>query len=72
MLKLMKAKRIKDNIKIVIMTIAIVLIWRGVWGFCDEYLFPNQKDISYGISIAIGLFLLWLDDFSIDELIRGR
>lgn len=68
----MKTKKIKDNVKIVIMTIAVVLIWRGVWGFCDHYLFPNHQDISYGISLAVGLFLLWVDDFSIDELIRGR
>ncbi len=68
----LKVKNFKENLKVIVMTIAIVLIWRGVWGFCDEYLFPNHKDISYGISIAFGLFLLWLDDFSIDELIKSR
>lgn len=65
-----KFKHFKENLKILVITLAIVLIWRGVWGFCDLYLFPNQQEISYGISIAFGVLLLWMDDFRIDELIK--
>ena len=51
--------------------LGIVLFWRGVWGLLDRYLFPNYELYSFLISLVIGVIILYIDDFSLDEL-RAR
>jgi hypothetical protein len=46
----------------------IVTIWRGIWGLMDLYLFPDQPQISYILSIVIGVIVLLLDDADLREL----
>lgn len=48
--------------------LGVVLFWRGIWGLTDLYLFPNQPELSYLISILGGLLILWIDDGEITEL----
>jgi len=43
---------------------------RGVWGLLDIYLFPGSPTFSQLVSIALGFLVLYLDDFSIDNLKR--
>jgi len=50
--------------------LGVVLFWRGVWGLTDLYLFPNQPELSYLISILGGLLILWVDDGEITELVH--
>jgi len=54
----------------IIVAIAIIMLWRGVWGLMDLYLFPNQPWLSYTIGGVIGLLLLFLDDFKLTEIGR--
>jgi len=42
-----------------------------VWGLLDRYLFPNYELYSFLISLVIGVIILYIDDFSLDEL-RAR
>ncbi len=51
--------------------LGIVLFWRGVWGLLDHYLFPEYQVLSFVISAVAGLVVLYMDDFSLDEL-RAR
>ena len=58
--KLRKAKRKffvflrpLSDIKLLIFTIAIVIIWRGVWNLTDEYFLPDHFFASNILSILI-------------------
>lgn len=44
--------------------IGVILLWRGVWGYCDKYLAPDYPAISIILSIVFGLLLLTI--FSVD------
>lgn len=54
----------------IIVAVAIIMLWRGVWGLMDLYLFPAQPWVSYIVGGAIGLLLLFLDDFKLTEIGR--
>ena len=56
------------NVFIIYKAIAIVLVWSGIWGLSDELIFPDHPLLRYCIILTVGLFLLWIDDFSLDEL----
>lgn len=38
----------------------VVLAWRGVYGFFDAYLYPNDQNLSAGLSLLIGYPLYFL------------
>lgn len=46
----------------------VVLVWRGLWGLMDAYLFPDHPEMSYAVSIAIGVIILLIDDYELEEL----
>jgi hypothetical protein len=46
----------------------LILLWRGIWGILDIYLFPNERILSYAISIGLGLLVLLIDDLELNEL----
>jgi hypothetical protein len=51
----------------------IVFFWRGVWVLSDIYLFPStpfdENHLKSGlVSVILGIVLLYIDDFSLDEL----
>lgn len=56
------------NIHTVIDLIGIVLIWRGAWNIIDVYLLPGNTLLSSLVGGAIGLVVLFLDDFELKEL----
>jgi len=37
---------------------SMVMLWRGVWGLLDIYLFPQNRTISYILSVIIGILIL--------------
>ncbi len=75
-------KELKENPKIaelkarypianvVVVIIAIVMLWRGVWGLLDVYLFSGSPVLSYLTSLFLGGLVLYLDDFKMDNLKR--
>ena len=52
-----------------LVAIGVILVWRGIWNLVDLYLFPKNPLLSNTTSILIGLFLLYLPDNNIEELI---
>ncbi len=53
-------KRKKNSyIRILQIVIAVVLVWRGLWGLMDLYIFPDQLLVSYIVSLVIGLLVLF-------------
>lgn len=61
-------KKTHSNIYTLLIAIAVVAVWQGMWGLIGLYVFPEQEVLSYTVSLALGLLLLWLNDFRLDEL----
>ena len=61
-------KDYKSNRNIFLIFLAIVMVWRGVQDLLTLCLFPNHPIISCIICIAIGLSILLIDDWKLDEL----
>lgn len=58
----------KPNIFIIYKTIALIMVWAGIWGLIEEYVFPSSPTLRYVSVLLGGLFLLYIDDGSLDEL----
>ena len=68
--RLAEFKARHPNGNAVVIVLAIIMLWRGVWGLLDIYLFPGSPNLSYLVSIALGILILYLDNFSIENLKR--
>lgn len=68
--KLARLKAQHPNLNALVIVFAIVMLWRGVWGLLDTYLFPGSPTLSYLVCIGLGAVILYLDNFSIDNLKR--
>jgi hypothetical protein len=52
---------LNDSIKILILGLAVILVWRSVWLICDKY--TGKDNINYLlILLIIGLILFFLVD----------
>ena len=63
--------KVRKNLSYLIIAIGIVLIWRGVWGLLDIFLFPSIPVLSFSVSIALGVVLLLVHEpkrFDLSEL----
>lgn len=58
----------KSNRNIFLIFLAIVMVWRWIQDLLTICLFPNHPIISCIICIAIGLIILLIDDWKLDEL----
>ena len=63
-------KDLHPSVNAIVVILAIIMLWRGVWGLLDVYLFPGSPTLSYLISISLGALVLYLDDFSLKDLKR--
>ncbi|MBU0648170.1 hypothetical protein KJ855_03235 [Patescibacteria group bacterium] len=52
----------------IIIGIGLIMFWRGLWGIMDLYLFPHDELYSYISSAVIGLIILYINDFRLNEL----
>lgn len=58
----------KRNIRYLMIGIAIVMFWRGVWHLLDMYLFPDYPLWSNLICILLAIIIFLIDDGEIEEL----
>lgn len=61
-------KNFKKNLSLLYLAIGVVLVWRGVWGLADMYLFPSNPAMSFLVSIGVGILILWAKDHKLNEL----
>ena len=61
-------KDYKSNRNIFLIFLAIVMVWRWIQDLLTLCLFPNHPIISCIICITIGLLILLIDDWKLDEL----
>lgn len=50
------------------LVVAIVSLWRGIWGLSDKYLFQENEVLSYFASIVIGLIILGYAHYRIRQV----
>ena len=67
---LLGLKKLHPTVNAIVIVVAIIMFWRGIWGLIDLYLFPDSPMFSHLLSIALGALILYLDDFSIKDLKR--
>ena len=52
----------------VLIGLAVISFWRGMWGLMDLYLFPNNELVSYIVSAIIGIIILYITHHITKEL----
>jgi len=57
-----------QNIHSILVGMALIFFWRGIWILTEMYLFPNNHTLSAIICIVVGLFILYIDDRKFKEL----
>jgi len=51
-----------DNLVLyLIAVVAVVAMWRGLWGLMDLYLWPNNPKRGYWVSFLIGFIIIAVD-----------
>jgi len=58
----------RPNLFIIYKTVALIMVWAGIWGLIETYIFPDDPLLRYTTVLFFGLFLLYIDDGSLDEL----
>lgn len=66
--KFKKLKRSKKIIISIIIAISVIGFWRGIWGFMDLYIFPNNRDLSLLVPLLVGIVVLYLTRHLVKEL----
>ncbi|MCK5590915.1 MAG: hypothetical protein KAI72_03065 [Candidatus Pacebacteria bacterium] len=56
------------NLYSVVIGVSIMLFWRGTWILADEFIFPNNLLLSAVVSLTVGLFILYVNDFKLKEI----
>lgn len=64
-----KLKKNHKRIFAFIIGTAIILVWRGIWGLADLYIFPKNETYSYLASIVIGIIILASSHYMMEGLI---
>lgn len=62
-------KDVKSNLNLLILSIGVISVWRGIWGILETYLFPENQLLSFSVSILFGLLILYFKDHKLNELI---
>lgn len=66
--KIKKTRPAKQVLFAILIAFAVVSFWRGVWGLMDEFLFPNNHNLSLITSVVVGLIILVFTRHAIKEL----
>lgn len=65
-----KIRYVFSDLKFLIITIAVVMIWRGVWNFLDTYFLTEYFILSnvFSIVIWISMILLFKIHFDAEDV----
>lgn len=62
-------ERVKYHFKFLALAAGVVLVWRGIWGFADMYLAVGHPQLSFILSIILGVTILYFTDKKLNELL---
>ena len=66
--KFSKLKTKHQIIFTLLIALAVVSVWRGIWGLMDIYLFPKNLHLSLWFSLVLGLLILVVTGYATKEL----
>lgn len=66
--KLQKYLKVRQNLSTVIELLGVVIVWWGIWGILDIFVFPENRLFSYLISICLGVLILFLNGSGLDDI----
>jgi len=58
----------RQNLRIIIDLLGAIAVWWGIWGVLDLFVFPENRALSYAVSIIFGFLLLLIDGNGLDDL----
>lgn len=63
-----KIKFVLSNVKIFVITVAVIMIWRGIWNFLDMYFLTHNAFASNLLCILFWTLLIFIFNFDLKEL----
>jgi hypothetical protein len=66
--RIKKMKTFKKALFTLLIGLSVVAFWRGAWGIMDIYLLPDNYELSYWVSIVMGLTILFITHYWTREL----
>ncbi len=68
-----KSKKAKNtffyNVRVFLLIIAVIMIWRGIWNFLDTYFLPDNYVLSNVLTIVIWLIIIFINDYELEDFI---
>lgn len=68
-----KSKKAKNtffyNVRVFLLIIAVIMIWRGIWNFLDTYFLPDNYVLSNILTIVGGLIIIFINDYELEDFI---
>jgi len=61
-------KLIKFNLRVFILATAVIMIWRWIWNFLDQYFLPDNFILSNALVIIIWVLIIILIDYDLEAL----
>lgn len=64
-------ERLKErhpNFYSIMIAVAFIMVWRGLKGLMDLYIFPEKPTLSFIFTTVIGLTLLFVNNFNLKEI----
>ncbi|NDK09719.1 hypothetical protein GW846_02985 [Candidatus Gracilibacteria bacterium] len=61
-------KSLLNDLRIFLISVAIIMIWRGIWNLLDHFFLPQFWVLSSILSIVIGIAILVLNDNNLEKL----
>lgn len=52
-----------------LIAVAVILVWRGVWNLVDIYFLPEYPILSNVLGILLGVLIIYLPDRTLKELL---
>lgn len=52
-----------------IVVTGVTAVWRGIWGLLDMYLFPDNMELSYVVSLLLGIGIIATTHYTIDKVV---
>jgi len=66
--KINQFKRKHKILFAILIGFSVVSFWRGAWGILDVFVFPNNYTLSCITSLILGISLLAITNYIIEEL----
>jgi hypothetical protein len=66
--KQLQQNSLLNDLRLFILVVGVVMIWRGIWNLLDHYFFPEYWVASSIGTIIIGVVILILNDNHLDAL----